>query len=299
VKHTRSTLALAALFAVSGLQAVEAAKTEGGTQPAAPEKSTRLATVNGKTYSLGLFEMFYGGRLQAMQAKNTPEMQTQALNDFMTMVVAAQEAEKLKLDKRDDVKTALELQRLQILSNATIAFMAQKEKVSDAELKKAYDQLAANAKQTRYKARHILVKTKAEAERLIKKLESGADFQKLAKDDSIAPNAADGGELGWVDANQIPKPLAEALAKLKPGQYGKEPVRTQFGWHVVELEDTSKAEPPSLDDVKPQLTDLLKRQKAIEALVKLRDKTVVDVNPEVVKMKKDAGSPEKNGSGKK
>jgi peptidyl-prolyl cis-trans isomerase C len=207
--------------------------------------------------------------------------------------VAAQEAEKLKLDKREDVHTALQLQRLQVLSNATIADMAQKEKVSDAELEKAYDELAERAKQTEYKARHILVKTKAEAEKLIKKLNSGADFQTLAKDKSIAPNAADGGELGWVDANQIPKPLAEALSKLEPGHFAKEPVMTQFGWHVVELEDTRKAEPPSFDAVKAQLTALLKRQKAVEELVKLRDNTMVDVNPEVVKMKRGNGKDEK------
>jgi peptidyl-prolyl cis-trans isomerase C len=293
VKYIRSTLALAALFAASSLQAAQAAKTEGAAQLPSPQKSTRIATVNGKPYSLGLFEMFYAGRLQALQAKNTPQLQTRTLNDFMTMIVAAQEAEKLKLDKREDVHTALQLQRLQVLSNATIADMAQKEKVSDAELEKTYDELAERAKQTEYKARHILVKTKAEAEKLIKKLNSGADFQTLAKDKSIAPNAADGGELGWVDANQIPKPLAEALSKLEPGHFAKEPVMTQFGWHVVELEDTRKAEPPSFDAVKAQLTTLLKRQKAVEELVKLRDNTMVDVNPEVVKMKRGNGKDEK------
>jgi peptidyl-prolyl cis-trans isomerase C len=293
VKYIRSTLALAALFAASSLQAADTAKTEGTAQPPAPQKSTRIATVNGKPYSLGLFEMFYAERLQALQAQNTPQLQTQTLNDFMTMIVAAQEAGKLKLDKREDVQTALQLQRLQVLSNATIAYMAQKEKVTDTELKKAYDELAKRAKQTQYKARHILVKTKAEAEKLIKKLNSGADFPTLAKDDSLAPNAADGGELGWVDSTQIPKPLAEALSKLKPGHYAKEPVMTQFGWHVVELEDTRKAEPPSFDAVKPQLTAILKRQKAIDELVKLRDKTLVDVNPEVVKMKRSKGEDEK------
>jgi peptidyl-prolyl cis-trans isomerase C len=295
VRPLTPTVALLAFFAAGNLQAAGPAKEKGAAQPPVVDNNTLIATVNGKPYPLNLFRIFYVQRLQATKAQDNPELQTQVLDEFMTLVVAAQEAEKRKLTERDDVKAALELQRMQVLSNVTLLAMAQDEKVSDEEVKKAYDQFVASAKRTEYKARHILVKTKGEAEKLIKQLAKGADFGTLAKDDSIAPNAKNGGELGWVDGNQIPKPLADALGKLKPGDYAKEPVMTQFGWHVIELEDTRTAEPPSLDDLKPQLTAVVQRQKAMEALVKLRDNSMVDLNPEIVKTKPE---PETKAEGK-
>ncbi|MGA7982409.1 MAG: peptidylprolyl isomerase [Chromatiaceae bacterium] len=285
MRSLRSTIALVTLFAVGNLQAATPAKEPAAGQPPAVDGNVTIATVNGKPYSVELFRVFYAQRLQAAQAQDSPEFQTRTLDEFMTLVVAAQEAGKRKLTERDDVKAALELQRLQVLSNVTLQAMARDEKVSDDEIKKAYDEFVAKTKRTQYKARHILVKTKDEAEKLIKQLGKGADFSKLARDNSMAPNAKNGGELGWVVADQIPKPLSEALAKLKPNTYAKEPVRTQFGWHVIDLEDTRTAEPPSLEDLKPQLTAFLQRQKATEELIKLRDNAMVELNPDIVKTK--------------
>jgi peptidyl-prolyl cis-trans isomerase C len=284
VRFIRSTIALAALFAATSIQAAQPHKDNAKAQPAG-SKDALIATVNGKSYSAELFRAFLAQRLEATQDKATPEFQAQVLDEFMANVVAAQEAEKRKLDERDDVKAALELQRLEVLSNATLQAMAQEEKVTDAEIIKAYDDFVANTDRTQYKARHILVKTKDAAEKVIKQLGKGADFGKLARESSIAPNAKDGGELGWVNANQLPKPLSDALSKLKAGSYAKEPVMTQFGWHVVELEDSRTAEPPSLDALKPQLTEHLKRQKAMAKLIKLRSNAMVEFNPDIVKTK--------------
>jgi len=284
VRFNRPTIALAALFAATSIQAAQPDK-DNAKAPPAGSKDILIATVNGKPYSAELFRTFLTQRLQATQAKDTPEFQAQVLDDFMASVVAAQEAEKRKLGERDDVKAALELRRLEVLSNAALQAMAQDEKVTDAEITKAYDEFVANTDRIQYKARHILVKTKDAAENVIKQLGKGADFGKLARDSSIAPNAKNGGELGWVNANQLPKPLSDALSKLKAGSYAKEPVMTQFGWHVVELEDSRTAEPPSLDALKPQVTEVLKRRKAMAKLIKLRSNAMVEFNPDIVKTK--------------
>jgi len=290
VRFTHSTIALAVLFAATSIEAAQPHEDNAKTQPAG-SKGALIATVNGKPYSAELFGAFLAQRLQATQAKATPEFQAQVLEEFMTNVVAVQEAEKRKLGEHDEVKAALELRRIEVLSNAVLQALAQDEEVTDVEIKKAYDEFVANTDGTQYKARHILLKSKDAAEKVIKQLGKGADFAQLARDNSIAPNAKNGGELGWVNANQLPKHLSEALSKLKAGRYGKEPVKTQFGWHVVELEDSRTTEPPSLDALKPQLTELLKRRKAMAKLVKLRNNAMVEFNPDIVKTKS-AGEPQ-------
>lgn len=252
--------------------------------PAPLEDSVNIAVVNGKPYSLGLFRIFYVERMQETQHQNDPAFQQQAFNEFMSMIVASQEADKRKLGERPDVTAAMELQRLKVMSNAALGALAQDIKVSDDELKKAYEEVKKAAARTEYKARHILVKDEAAAKKLIKQLDKGADFADLAKKSSEGPTAKNGGELDWFDASQMVKPFSDAVAGMKPGTYTKEPVQTQFGWHIIKLEETRTAEPPSFDDAKPQLTALVQRQKLAQEIAKLRDGAMVELNEEVVKV---------------
>lgn len=244
-----------------------------------------IATVNGTPYKVDLFRLFFMERLQQSQGENTPELQEYVFNEFMSLIVAAQEAQRRELEKDVDVQTAVELQRMKILSNAALAAMADELKPSEGELEKAYEELKTNTDRTEYKARHILVKEEDEAKKLIAELDKGADFGDLAREHSLGPTGKNGGELDWFDANQMVAPFSEAVAKLETGSYTKEPVQTQFGWHVIELQDSRKAEPPSFEDAKPQLTVLLQRQKLSEKLVEMRDAAMVELNEEVVKVK--------------
>ena len=167
--------------------------------------------------------------------------------------------------------------------------MAQEIEVSDDEISKAYEQVKKQAARTEYKARHILVKDEDEAKKLIKELDKKADFAELAKKHSLGPTGKNGGELEWFDQSQMVQPFAEAVAAMKPGTYSKEPVQTQFGWHIINLQETRTAEPPKLEDVKPQLTAMVQRQKLGERLAEMRDKAMVELNEEVVQVKpKDA-----------
>ena len=186
---------------------------------AAPEGDVNIAVVNGVPYALDLFRLFYMDRMQETRHENDQAFQQQAFNEFMSLVVASQEGERRKLQEQPAVATALELQRLKVLSNAALAAMAQEIEVSDEELQKAYEEVKKQSARTEYKARHILVKDEAEAKKLIKELDKKADFAELAKKHSLGPTAKNGGELEWFDKSQMVQPFAEAVAAMEPGSY--------------------------------------------------------------------------------
>jgi peptidyl-prolyl cis-trans isomerase C len=252
-----------------------------------------IATVNGTPYSLDLFRLFYLERLQQSQGENSPAFQEQAFNEFMSLVVASQEAARRQLEQDPDVAVAVELQRMKILSNAALASMGDELEPTEDELKKAYEEVKESASRTEYKARHILVKEEDEAKKLIEELEGGADFGDLARKHSLGPTGKNGGELDWFDSNQMVAPFSEAVAAMEVGSFTKTPVQTQFGWHVIELQDSRKAEPPSYEDAKPQLVVLLKRQAIGEKLIEMRDGAMVELNEDVVKFspKEDEAEP--------
>jgi peptidyl-prolyl cis-trans isomerase C len=290
-------------FLVGALLAAGTCLAEDAKSPATPvlDGNANIAVVNGKPYSLDLFRIFYIERMQETQGKNDSDFQQQAFNEFMSMIVAAQEADKRKLDERPDVTTAMQLQRLKVMSNAALASMAEDLKITDDELKKAYDEVKKGATRTEYKARHILVKDEATAKKLIKQLDKGADFGELAKKNSEGPTGKNGGELDWFDSGQMVKPFSDAVAAMKPGTYSKEPVQTQFGWHIINLQESRTAEPPSFEDSKPQLKALVQRQKLGGEIAKLRDSAMVELNEEVVKVtpKDEGGKAPAQDDGKK
>jgi peptidyl-prolyl cis-trans isomerase C len=268
---------LGAVLATGVCVAEEAAQT-------APPGDATIATVNGTKYPLELFQVFYLERMQQTQSENVQAFQQQAFNEFMSLIVASQEAERRKLEERSDVAAAMQLQRMKVLSNAAVASMAQEIQPTEEELQKAYEEVKKNAARTEYKARHILVKDEDEAKKLIKELDGGADFAELAKKNSLGPTGKNGGELDWFDANQMVKPFADAVAAMEPGTHSKEPVQTQFGWHVINLQETRNAEPPSFEQAKPQLTAMLQRQQIADKVTDLRNNAMVELNEELVKV---------------
>ncbi|GAB0148430.1 peptidylprolyl isomerase [Marichromatium gracile] len=253
-----------------------------GSALAEPDADTVIATVNGVEYPLDLFRLFYVERLQQNPEADTQAVQQRAFDEFMNLVVASQEAERRDLDDSREVAMALELQRMKVLSSAALGAMAEDIEPTDKALKEAYDQVVERAARTEYKARHILVKDEATAKKLIKQLDKGADFAELAKEHSLGPTGKNGGELDWFDAGQMVAPFAEAVAEMKPGSHSEKPVQTQFGWHVIELQETRKAEPPSFEDAKPQLSAMLKRRALGEQLTEMRDGAMVELNEEIV-----------------
>jgi len=272
---------LVTLLASGGLSAEEQPADEAATTP--PSGDTTIATVNGQEIPLDLFRRFYAERLRQANTQNTPQFQNQAFNEFINILVTAQDAEKSGVGNDESFKTALELQRLQLLSGFAIRNAATTYQPSEEELQKAYDERYAKGNGTEYKARHILVKTEEEGKKLIEEIKGGADFAELAKTKSLGPTGKDGGELPWFGAGQMVQPFTDATAALKPGEHSSEPVQTQFGWHVILLEETRESEPPALDEVKGQLTAALQRNALGTYIAELREKADLDLNPDLIK----------------
>ena len=256
---------------------------------AAVSGDTNVATVNGLAIPLDMFRLYYADRLRQPNAKNTPEQQNQAFNELINMVVTAQDAESKGLDKDDSVRYFLDLQRFQVLARASLQKAAQGVQPTEEELNKAYDERVGKDKRAEYKARHILVKTEEEAKQLIAELDGGADFAELAKKKSLGPTGKEGGDLGWFGASQMVPPFTEAVAAMKPGTYSSTPVQTQFGWHVIQLEETRESDPPSLDEVKKELTAVIQQESLAKYVAGLRESAKLDLNPDLIK----ANEPEK------
>ncbi|WP_295543397.1 peptidyl-prolyl cis-trans isomerase [uncultured Thiohalocapsa sp.] len=280
VKPTPKKLLAAALATALLAQPVLA-------QEDASDENTLIATINEQPYSLDLFRAFYAQRLQQAGANNSPQLQEQIFNEFMNLVVAAQEAEQRELAAQREVKASLQLQRMLVLSQVALQAIAAETEVSEDELKQAYEQFTEQAKRTEYKARHILVDDQEKARDLAKQVgkKKGKNFEALAEEHSLGPTADRGGDLGWFDNRQMVKPFADAVAQLKPGEWTEEPVQTQFGWHVILLEETRNAEPPAFEEAKAQLEAAVKRQKVATKLAEMRDQSMVDLNEDVVKLK--------------
>ncbi|MFP4601852.1 MAG: peptidylprolyl isomerase [Halochromatium sp.] len=283
MRHRFIAASLLAVTLVSPACAQEAST------PQTETDGTPIATVNGQSYDLDLFRAYYGELLQQRGAENSPQLQERAFNEFMNLVVASQEGEKRNLADDQEVKTALALQRMMVLSAAALQSIGAEFDPSESELQQAYDQLVEQSQQTEYKARHILLDDKDKAQALIEQLnaDDDADFAALAEEHSLGPTAEKGGDLGWFDARRMVKPFADAVAEMEPGDYSQQPVQTQFGWHVILLEDTRAAEPPSFEQAKPQLTTMLRQQKVAEALTELRNEAEVELNEDVVKLKEE------------
>jgi peptidyl-prolyl cis-trans isomerase C len=273
---------LTGLLAASGLIAQETQTTPKDDPP--PE--TTIATINSEEFSLGLFRLFFVERLRQEKTENTPAFQNQVFNEFVNIVVTAQNATSKGIDKDPTVQNAIKLQELQVLSRLDLQDAARNLAPSDEDLQKTYDDRYGNTKRKEFKARHILVKTEDEAKALIEKLDGGGDFTELAKESSLGPTGKNGGDLGWFDSKQMVKPFTEAVEGMKPGSYSETPVQTQFGWHVILLEDTREADPPSLDSVKGELNAGIQREALANYVSDLRKNAEVDLNSDLIKATK-------------
>jgi peptidyl-prolyl cis-trans isomerase C len=266
--RNRRLLTVAAAVMVSACtqpssDAPKAAAVAVATKPA-------VATVNGKKLSAELFDTFIQAVTSAGHQPPTDEQKTQLVDQLVNMTLAAQAAEKDGLQKDPAVQARLELLRTQILAEAASEKYVKAHPVSESELKAEYDaQVAAMPRE--YKARHILVETKETAESVIRDLQAGGDFAKLASTESKDTGSAqNGGDLGWFSPGTMVKPFADAVGKLEKGQLTPEPVQSEFGWHVIQLEDVRNPQVPEFEQVKPQVEMLAQRKKLQAYLDELR-----------------------------
>lgn len=225
-----------------------------------------VGTVNGSSISAEVLEVYSNGRYRKGVAELTDEERTAGLDEVKDIFLLASLAKTQKLDKKPEVVAQLALQSKSVLAQAVIGAFMEANPVSDDELLAEYKNLSANTSAQQFKARHILVETEDEANALIKKLDSKADFAELAKESSTGPSGPQGGDLGWFSPESMVQPFSEAVALLEDGAYTKAPVQTQFGWHVILREETRSNPPPPFDDVKEQIRPAVEQRKFQEYL---------------------------------
>lgn len=231
-----------------------------------------LATVNGKSIT----QQDYDNYVQE-HPKGTKLDQKQTLNELISRELVYQDALKKGLDKDKEVLAKLEAVRQNLILGAALEKAMTSPAITDAELKKMYDSRVAEFNVKEYKARHILVKSKDEADKVITELDMGGDFAELAKKKSTGPTGKNGGDLGWFAPQQMVPEFSQAVSQLEKGKYTKSPVQTKFGWHVIKLEDTRSAEPPTFDQVKPQLKKVAEQSRANDYLQSLKAKAKIDI----------------------
>jgi peptidyl-prolyl cis-trans isomerase C len=190
----------------------------------------------------------------------TTEQKQATLDSLIELYVVSQQAEKDGLDK-GEAGARLELMRRSSLADLAAKKHLEGKDPTPEELKAEYDKQMAQAPKTEFRARHILVDSQDKARELIRALDKGAKFEKLARENSTDSSAQQGGDLNWFTPSHMVKPFADAVQQLEKGAYTKEPVQSQFGWHVIKLEDTRPVTPPSYEEAKQQLEQLVKQAK--------------------------------------
>ncbi|MDE3020735.1 MAG: peptidylprolyl isomerase [Pseudomonadota bacterium] len=251
-------------------------------QNAAPATATSSATadkpaiiVDGTPIKQGLVNMLIAEHT-AQGEKVTPDLIKSIHEDLIARQLLTNAALKANLDQNPQIANELEMSRQDVLIHAYLQDYLSKHPPTEAQLMTEYNQMKAAIGDKKYKVSHILVPTKAEAESIIKSLEHGANFAKLAKAKSKdSGSAAKGGELNWIVPTSVVPPFAQAMMKLKKGQYTHQPVHTQYGWHIIKLDDVQNLQPPPFDQVKPQLTQRLQQQQITQAIAELKSKAQI------------------------
>jgi peptidyl-prolyl cis-trans isomerase C len=251
---------------------------EGGKQGA--DDSKVLATVNGEAITEKDFQDYLKQRqTQQPPIPDKDKEKKVVLDEMINRVLLVQNAVKNKLGEEPDVYFQIKRQRENVLARAMIRKYLKDTQISDEDVKARYTQEIEKTHKSEYRARHILTETEAEAREIIAQLNKGASFTELAKKKSIdVRSGKEGGDLGWFNQGAMVPEFFDAVMALKKGQTTKDPVKTDFGWHVIKAEDSRPLKIPPFDQIKPNIRQLVQQEK-IDAMVKeLKDKGKVKIN---------------------
>jgi len=235
-----------------------------------------VAIVNGKAVPKTRLNML-ASQLERSGRPVTPEMEQQLREEVIMREIFVQEAEKQGLETSDDYKVQLEIAKQSILIRELFAQYQKANPVSDADIKAEYDKFVAANGGKEYRARHILVEKEDQAKAIVASLKKGAKFEDLAKKQSKDPGSgANGGDLDWAAGGNYVKEFSDAMVALKKGQLTDKPVKTQFGWHVIRLDDVREALLPKFDEVKPQISQQMLQTKMGQFQQDLRSKAKIE-----------------------
>lgn len=267
-KYAFLIIPIASAVALCACQSKHSASAAAATASASPP----VAVVNGKSISRELFDYY----VKQISGGHTPSELTAAqrkaaLNSLVRAEVVADHARQVGDLKDPDTRDLLALTRLNVLEQVVSRHYLKNRKPTEAQLQSEYNAEVAKMPHTEYRARHILVSSEPFAKLIIKQLERGANFAKLAAEDSIDSSKTNGGELGWFTPNHMVKPFAEAVEALKPGQFTHTPVHTKYGWHIIQLQQKRAYVPPPFKSVRQRLEQVVEAKEFtsyVDGLVK-------------------------------
>lgn len=233
-----------------------------------------VATVNGTAIPASWADAMMTEQ-KAQGAPDSEQLRKAVTEELVRREVLAQEARKKGLDKQPVTAAQMDLARQAVLIRASLQDYVKANPVSEADIKAEYEKIKANLGDKEYKVRHILVEKEDDAKGIIGKLQGGQKFEDLAKESKDPGSKDKGGDLGWANPGMFVKPFSEAMVKLEKGKFTPQPVKSDFGYHVIMLEDSRALKAPSFDEVKPQLQQRLQQQKVEQHVMDLRAKAVI------------------------
>ncbi len=260
MKHFPSRLAVALLAGFLALPAFAA---------------DSIAQVNGVAIPSSRAEAMLAEQ-RAQGAPENDQLKNAVREELIRREVLSQEAGKKGLDKKADVQAQMDMARQAILIRAYLQEYVRANPVSDADLKKEYEAIKGRMGDKEYKPRHVLVETETEAKAIIARLQNGTPFEEVAKESRDPGSKERGGELGWSNPGMYVKPFSDAMVKLQKGKYTATPVKSDFGYHVIQLDYMRDVQAPPFDEVKPQLQQRLQQQKVERHVLELREKAKVE-----------------------
>ena len=272
---------IAAAALAAGAFAQESAPAAGTAAPAkastpaatkdASAASGNIAVVNGKPIKRADLDLV----IRQIKQPDTPELRANLRDKLIELEVLMQEAKRRKLTEREDVKFQADNASRTVIIQALLRDEIEQHKPTDAQIQAEYDRERKLAGDKEYKVHHILVDTEEQAKDIIAKLGKGEKFEDLAKGTKDVGSAAKGGELDWAPPAAYVKPFSDAMVKLEKGKYTTTPVQSQFGWHVIRLDDVRTMEPPPLDQIKSHIVEALQQQEAKEFVDSLKKKATI------------------------
>jgi peptidyl-prolyl cis-trans isomerase C len=250
----------------------------GATLIAGPVFAQNAVIVNGKPIPKVQLDKL----LQKTGQADNPQVRDQAREMLVTRELILQEANNRGLSQSDAVKEQIEQSRMGILVAAVFQDYVEKEGIAEADLKAAYETVKSQYTGKEYHVEHILVEKEADAKAITAQLKAGANFEELAKAKSKDPGSAPtGGDLGWVSEKSLVPEFSKAMVQLKKGQITDKPVKTQFGWHIIKMDDVRDVKAPPIEEVKDQLKQMIasdqnwQKAKFTEMMQKLRAKAKI------------------------
>jgi peptidyl-prolyl cis-trans isomerase C len=274
IHHERHRMTFRILaLAVATALALPAAAQQGTAKPAA---SANVATVNGTAIPRARMDLLVRQQVQR-GAPDNEQTRAAVRDDLINREVVAQAAVRAGVGKKRDVQAQMDMARQEVLVGVYLSDYLREHPVTDGDVQKEYDRVRQQTGKAEYKARHILVDTEEEAKRLIAELQKGGKFDELAKKSSKDEGTRElGGDLDWKVPSTFEKPFGDALVALDKGKFSPAPVRTRYGFHVIQLDDVRDVQFPPLAQVRPQLQQRLMRQKVEDLVQDLRAKAKVE-----------------------